>query len=80
MNKDLNLLITFLLEERDEHVALDDDDEQNFKLFRTLVNIRKPKPISDKWLEVQDAFLKSEIEKKGITVPHNITLQKLYEG
>ncbi len=67
MNKDLNFLITYLLEERNEHVVLEDDDEQNFKLFRTLVNTRKPKPISEQWLEVQDAFLKGEIEKKGIT-------------
>jgi len=43
------------------------NDEEQWKLFRVLVNIREPGEVSKEFLEVQDDFLKHEIAAKGIT-------------
>ncbi len=34
-------------------------------LLRSLVNIRPPKPVSEEFLSVQDAFLQEETKAKG---------------
>ena len=67
MNNQLDLLISYLLEERKETMILSKNDEENFKLFRTLINIRKPIHMEDSFLKIQDTFLKNELQKKGIT-------------
>ena len=48
------------------------------RLLRSLMNIRPPRPISDKFLKVQDEYLSEEVRTKGITdsdalpaSPHN---------
>lgn len=37
------------------------------RLLRSLMNIRPPRPVSPSFLALQDAYLKEEVEKKGIT-------------
>jgi O-acetyl-ADP-ribose deacetylase (regulator of RNase III) len=48
---------------------------QNRALLRELVNVRPPRPISDDYLMVQDAFLREEVLQKGIMklshIPHS---------
>lgn len=46
-------------------IPIEEDKQKN--LLRALMNIRPPKPISDKFLKVQDAYLQAEIKMKGIT-------------
>lgn len=41
--------------------------DKQFNLYRSLVNIRMPETISNKYLTVEDEFLQEEISKKGIT-------------
>ncbi len=60
-------LIKFLLDENPKYNKIEIptvEDEQK-KLLRSLFNVRPPKPISDDFLQVQDAYLKSEIEARG---------------
>lgn len=38
-----------------------------FRLFRSLVNVRKPMPADAEFLDLQDAFLQKETRIKGIT-------------
>lgn len=62
-------IINELLKESDEYKNLDipnNVDEQR-RLLRSLMNIRKPKPISESFLKIQDEYLKDEISQKGIT-------------
>jgi O-acetyl-ADP-ribose deacetylase (regulator of RNase III) len=40
--------------------------EAQWRLFRSLVNVREPCPISDEFLKLQNAFLQNEIKDKGI--------------
>lgn len=42
-------------------------EQDQWKLFRSLVNIRKPHPASDEFIKLQDEFLQREIAERGIT-------------
>lgn len=42
-------------------------EEELWRLFRSLVNIREPGDIDDKFLRVQDTLLQGELAAKGIT-------------
>ncbi|MGN0587658.1 MAG: hypothetical protein ACI4JF_10260 [Oscillospiraceae bacterium] len=56
-------LIKYLLAEdsRYKNIQISSDKTDRFDLFRSLVNIRPPKPIDDNFLKVQDEFLQEEI-------------------
>ena len=41
-------------------------DERQWRLLRSLMNVRPPRPASDDFLRVQDAFLREMTEEKGI--------------
>ena len=43
------------------------DEQEQRSLLRSLLNIRMPEPASERFLEVQDAYLQEEIRRKGIT-------------
>ena len=64
-------LIEYLLGERAEMgcipVTVPNDEEEQRQLLRSLVNVRAPGPISDKFLQVQDAFLQERNRERGIT-------------
>ena len=44
-----------------------ESDEERFRLLRSLMNIRPPKPVTEEFLAVQDEFLKEKISSNGIT-------------
>lgn len=71
MNKREKLLylIKYLLSEdkRYKNILVPESEEERFKLFRSLVNVRSPKSVSEEFLTVQDDFLQSEIAEKGIS-------------
>ncbi|MGN0602428.1 MAG: protein-ADP-ribose hydrolase, partial [Oscillospiraceae bacterium] len=68
-NEKLLYLIKYLLAEDSQckNIQIPDDRKSRFDLFRSLVNIRPPKPIDDNFLKVQDEFLQEEITAKGIS-------------
>lgn len=68
-NEKLRYLTEYLLaeDERYKNIKLPDDSQALFDLFRSLVNIRPPKPASEEFLRIQDEFLREEITSKGIT-------------
>ena len=41
-------------------------EERQWRLLRSLMNVRPPMPVSEEFLRVQDAFLKGMTEEKGI--------------
>lgn len=79
-------LIEYLLEENPEYrgLAIPEKEDERFRLFRSLVNVRAPKPISKEFLTVQDEYLRAEISKKGITdaadLPRNLHGISLWQG
>lgn len=58
-NERLLFLIEYLTNESDKYRGLrvPDSIEEKKALFRSLVNIREPKPVSKEFLAVQDEFL-----------------------
>lgn len=62
-------LIKYLLSESGRHAGMPvpESDEEQFKLLRSLMNIRPPKPVSEEFLAVQDDFLKEKILSRGVT-------------
>nr|WP_305139186.1 protein-ADP-ribose hydrolase [uncultured Schaedlerella sp.] len=64
-----NYLIRELLSEQPEYASLQipEDKGGQKRLLRSLFNIRMPMPAGDKFLEIQDAYLKEETRRKGIT-------------
>lgn len=65
----LILLIKYLLNESKKYpdICIPNDTEEQKTLFRSLVNVREPREISEEFIKIQDDYLKCEIKSKGIT-------------
>ena len=80
MEEKLDFLIDYLSKESGEFyfekpVTLDEKE----KVWRALCNIRKPKPILDEYLKVQDEYLKERLESLRIVEVSNLsTLENEY--
>lgn len=70
----LNTLIAYLLREQDKYhtISIPVDMERKRRLFRSLVNIRPPLPISSEYLRVQDEYLQTELSAKHITYAEDL--------
>lgn len=68
-NERLIFLIKYLLAEDTpyKNAEIPESSEEQFRLFRSLVNVRPSRPIGDDFLKVQDEFLRAETAAKGIT-------------
>lgn len=75
MNK-LDYLIEYLLKEDGRQIIIPSDRIEKQRLYRALVNIREPKPISEEILQIEDEYLAEELEKKKITNVENIEVVK----
>lgn len=63
----LTFLLDYLLRERQEKFDVPADPQGRRQLLRALMNVRMPAPVSDEFLQVQDAYLQEETRRKGIT-------------
>lgn len=66
MNK---FLIEYLLNEDQRYsgINIPKSEQEQFRLYRSLVNIRPAEPVSQEYLDVENKFLQDMIEQKGIT-------------
>jgi O-acetyl-ADP-ribose deacetylase (regulator of RNase III) len=64
----LDWLIRYLIDERKEcdNVKISKSYNDKRTLFRALVNVRPPRPASEEFIEIQDAFLSEELQQRGI--------------
>lgn len=68
----LDSLIEMLCNERnDKPTILSENDKKDY--FRALVNVRTPLPASQKFLDLQDQYLKAELRDKGVTDVADLT-------
>lgn len=74
----IDYLIKELIKENTqlENIEIPDSLEEKKELYRAIRNIRKPKPISNEYLKIQDKYLQNEIENKGITDEKEIPFDK----
>lgn len=70
-----SFLIKELLHEQPGYSELDipTNESEQKRLLRSLFNIRMPAPVSDEFLEIQDAYLQEELSRKGITELRSLT-------
>lgn len=61
----IHQLLSEQLQYAELHIPSSKLEQKN--LLRSLFNIRQPKPVSKDFLSVQDAYLQTETERKGIT-------------
>ena len=63
-------LITALLKEQPQFskIEIPCDEQKQKTLLRSLLNIRMPRPVTEEFLTVQNAYLQEETRRKGITV------------
>ena len=68
-NEKREYLIKVLLSELPRYgdVKIPDNEDEQKRLLRSLMNIRSPRLISEEFLKVQDEYLRAEVEIKGIT-------------
>lgn len=70
----LDFLIKYLLKENTD-IRLDTfptDIIEKKNLYRSLCNIREPKPISKKYLQIEKEYLQEELKKKAVTKVEDI--------
>ena len=62
-------LIRELLKEQPQYreTEIPEDEDGQRRLLRSLFNVRMPRPAARAFIEVQDAYLREEIRRKGIT-------------
>lgn len=70
----LDYLIEYLLKENAEvnidRILTNINDKKS--LYRSLCNIREPKPISKEYLEIENEYLQEELKKKNLTKVEDI--------
>lgn len=66
MNK---FLIEYLINENPRYsgITIPKSEQEQFQLYRSLVNIRSAMPVSQKYLDMENKFLQNMTEQKGIT-------------
>ncbi len=64
----LRCLIQYLVMENARYngIRIPRSTEEQKRLFRSLMNVRPPEPVTDEFLKVQDAYLAEERERKGV--------------
>lgn len=65
-NQQLDFLLNYLIDERQENIKIPSDIHEKQNLLRALMNVRPAIPISDEFLEVQDEYLTDEILSKDL--------------
>lgn len=62
----LKYLIKYLLDEHNMSTDIPADEADQKLLLRKLMNIRKPLPVSDEFLKIQDEYLQEELKNSDI--------------
>ena len=80
--KKLEYLIDYLLKEESENCNLFlDNSGSRAQLYRALVNIRAPKPISEDFLKAEDQYLQEELKNYKVTNVNEIkTIKEQYKN
>ena len=74
MNR-LDFMIDYLLSERNDlgNIAIPETEQDKFRLYRSLVNIRPAVKASDDFLQVEDEYLSEQTASKVITDISDLT-------
>lgn len=77
--KELDILISILLEEQNTKIKIPKSLNEKFKLYRSLINIRLPNPINETYIKTENSFLQNLLKTQKITEIQNLLpLSKKY--
>lgn len=78
----LDFLIEYLLKEENHSIeTLPESKQEKKNLYRALVNVREPNPISEEFLKKEDEYLQDELKEKNITNIEDIkTIREKYQS
>ncbi len=68
----LDFLINYLIDERNEVIDIPNDIQSKKNLLRSLMNIRMPSEVSEEFLNIQDDYLTNETLNKTLTSLNDI--------
>ncbi|MDD6763238.1 MAG: protein-ADP-ribose hydrolase [Clostridiales bacterium] len=73
-NERVYFLLDYLIKESAGYsdINIPFETKQQKQLLRSLMNIREPKPVTEKFLRIQNEYLKEETQNKGITDVNNL--------
>lgn len=81
-NERLDFLINHLISEDNRYcnIVIPKNSEEKFNLFRSLVNVREPKQISNEFIKLQDDYLQERLTEINITDAYDLQAisNKLY--
>lgn len=72
------LLLEDMSEYKEQAKLFSKQEDEQFRLFRSLVNVRQPKAIDKQFINLQDSFLKEDLAERGIV--HLEELSPIQEG
>lgn len=68
-----NWLLDDMPQYKSQALRFPKEEQAQWRLFRSLVNVREPRPVSSDFIEMQDYFLQDEVIRKGITGISDLT-------
>lgn len=72
----LGFLIGYMLDERRITAVMPEDEDELFRLYRSLVNTRPPAPVSEEFLSAEDEYLLSAAKSRGVTDISDIAVRE----
>ncbi len=75
----LQSMITYLMQEEGNQVDLDipkllpTDEARLYTIWRALVNLRLPNPVSEEYIETENAYLQTALKQKEVTTLADLT-------
>ena len=77
--KELDILISILLEEQNKKIQIPSKLNEKFNLYRSLINMRLPNPINEIYIKTEDSFLQNILKTQKVTNINNLLpLSKQY--
>ncbi|MCD2491734.1 protein-ADP-ribose hydrolase [Lacrimispora sp. NSJ-141] len=71
-------LIQYLIKENSRYsgIKIPRFAEEQKRLFRSLMNVRPPEPVTDEFLKVQDAYLAEERDQRGVVSVSELSMMQ----
>ncbi len=73
-------MLNYLCADSVYYKNLEVPEAERRNIVRALMNIRRPEPVSDEFIQIQDAFLKQEASEKGIVEAASIPSVRMEYG
>lgn len=74
--ENIDFCINYLLEQNQAQAEIPDNLKEKQKLLRILMNVWEPQPLSEEFLQAQDAELQAQLQEKGVAT----TRERVWQG